>query len=66
MAGAKPRARQVARLDVCITGTVPGVRHASMVVWYDDGTHWAAATDAPTTYEAAVAVCSLAREEGVE
>ena len=61
-----PRAREVRRIDTCITGDVPGVMHASMVVWFRDGSHWAGAADAENTYRAAAAVCSLAREEGIE
>jgi hypothetical protein len=61
-----PRAHDIARIDATITGTVPGVMHASMVVWYRDGRHWAGAADGRTVHEAATALFSLAREEGVE
>jgi hypothetical protein len=37
-----------------------------MVVWYRDGRHWAGAADGRTVHEAATALFSLAREEGVE
>jgi hypothetical protein len=61
-----PRAHDIARIDAAITGTVPGVMHASMVVWYRSGRHWAGAADGRTVHEAATALFSLAREEGVE
>ncbi len=63
---ADPRAREIARIDTCITGAVPGLMHASMVVWFRDGNHWAGAADGANTHEAAAALFSLAREEGIE
>lgn len=61
-----PRGEEIARIDATITGTVPGVMHASMVVWYRSGRHWAGAADGKTVHEAATALFALAREEGVE
>lgn len=61
-----PRAAEVARIDATITGTVPGVMHASMVVWFRNGRHWAGAADGATVHEAATALFALAREEGIE
>jgi hypothetical protein len=49
-----------------VIGTVPGTMHASMVIWYRDGSHWAGSADGPTCYDATLALLSMAREEGVE
>lgn len=61
-----PRAREIQHIHMSVTGLTPGLRTACLVVWFRDGSHWAATADAATVYDAALAVMSEARECGVE